>query len=328
MKQSYTGGATCAYPYGYVEPLPSFYRAVGRFAYSAQQKLSAAALGSSVSWLGDYFDRVARCMDTLATISEKELAKSELSAGESRFLRQLIKRNDMCGPVYDGWYPRLYFQWDDCDTANFVIADVHTAPTDEFGNMVGKVFHAATGPVNLGIVIAAACPGDTIAFIGPLMSYYEYVTLNFDRLTDEEWKLMIDGSPPPRPSWVNVYLADSLGVRRAPGPMLFTGVEPPGRKPAIPRQYALGQNFPNPFNGSTLIGFSVPAGASSPVEILIYDVTGRRVRSLYRNDLPGGSYFVRWDGTADGSKECASGVYFYTLRGGDFPVTKSMLLLR
>jgi flagellar hook assembly protein FlgD len=106
-------------------------------------------------------------------------------------------------------------------------------------------------------------------------------------------------------------------------------VDPVSREGSEPSQYALARNYPNPFNPSTLIGFTVPAGSNAAsVQLTVYDVRGARVRRLLDMSLPAGGYTVRWDGTSDAGVQLASGVFFYELRAGAFTVTRSMMLLR
>ena len=71
--------------------------------------------------------------------------------------------------------------------------------------------------------------------------------------------------------------------------------------------------YPNPFNGYLTIKFNVPA--STMVEITIYDVLGRKVRTLL-NEMHGvGDYTTRWDGTSDLNVPVSSGIYFCLIRG-------------
>ena len=107
---------------------------------------------------------------------------------------------------------------------DYLIADVHTSPTDEAGAMVGWVKHVGTGPINLGVMVLPL-EGKSIAFVSPMMSYYEHLTTNFRRLTDEEWALIYNVAPSLRPDFVNAWLADVKGNRRPGGVMLLTGVE-------------------------------------------------------------------------------------------------------
>ncbi len=89
----------------------------------------------------------------------------------------------------------------------------------------------------------------------------------------------------------------------------------------------LGQNFPNPFNPSTVIRYSVEK--SGPAGLNIYSPGGILVRKLVDSLLDAGiSYEVRWDGTNDRGERVASGVYFYRLEEGGRTVVKKMILLR
>ncbi len=89
----------------------------------------------------------------------------------------------------------------------------------------------------------------------------------------------------------------------------------------LPQAFELQQNFPNPFNPATTIGFSVPI--RTHVSIAVYNILGERVAVLFDQTAPAGSYEVTWDGTA-----AASGVYFYRLTAGDIVDTRKMLLLK
>ena len=100
-----------------------------------------------------------------------------------------------------------------------------------------------------------------------------------------------------------------------------------GRPPA-PVVSRLEQNYPNPFNPTTTIVFHVGAGAARRVSLVLYDVTGARVRTLVDEVLPGGRQLRQWDGTNDRGARVGSGIYFYRLRDGDLTQTKKMLLLK
>jgi len=89
----------------------------------------------------------------------------------------------------------------------------------------------------------------------------------------------------------------------------------------IPKEYALNQNFPNPFNPSTTIRFSV--AASGQVSLKIYNSIGQEVAELVNQVLPTGSYTIDWN-----TENISSGVYFYTLTTNSFRDTKKMILLR
>jgi len=94
--------------------------------------------------------------------------------------------------------------------------------------------------------------------------------------------------------------------------------------PAI--AFALRQNYPNPFNPSTTIDYSL--AKTSLVEIAIFDVNGRKIRTLVSEVKTQGAHKAVWNGKNDRGSSVASGVYFYRLIAGDFTQIKKMILLR
>jgi len=327
-KQSYTGGFVCSFPESYVEPVPAFYDAIKLFADSAATRFQRGMLQNE--WTAHYFLTMRGIADTLGSIARKELAKSPLQAAEADFMKRMLTIDQVCGSTIDGWYEQLYYTGEEGLTLrDLVVADVHTAPTDESGAPVGWVLHAGTGPLNLAVVITELSSGVPCAFIGPVMSYYEHVSTNFKRLTDEEWKTMYAIVPSFRPSFVNLYLADMTGSSRGEGPSLITGIGGDSPSPVIPWVATLGQNYPNPFNSSTIITFVIPdALTNAHTELAVYNVQGQLVKQLISGILPSGNYAVRWDGTREIGSDVASGVYFYKLTIHDQRLTGKMSLVK
>lgn len=95
---------------------------------------------------------------------------------------------------------------------------------------------------------------------------------------------------------------------------------------ALPTEFTLSQNVPNPFNPSTLVSFALPTAAR--VNLSIYNVLGQHVKTLVDTDMRAGYQTVTWDGTDNTGHTVASGVYFYKLNAGDFTATKKMLMLK
>jgi hypothetical protein len=93
-----------------------------------------------------------------------------------------------------------------------------------------------------------------------------------------------------------------------------------------PAEFALLHNAPNPFNPSTTVYFDVPERAL--LELAVYDVQGRRVRTLARGSFDPGRRHVRWDGRDDRGNPVASGVYMYRLIAPSYTESKKMILLR
>ncbi len=89
----------------------------------------------------------------------------------------------------------------------------------------------------------------------------------------------------------------------------------------IPTQFALLQNYPNPFNPTTKIQFEVPM--SQKVELIVYDILGRKVKELYNDLAPAG--VINLEFRAD---YLASGMYIYRLKTKDISISKKMVLLK
>jgi len=95
--------------------------------------------------------------------------------------------------------------------------------------------------------------------------------------------------------------------------------------PDLPQVLSLDGNYPNPFNPSTQIHFSLPQ--RDLVELAVYDLQGRRVATLKKEEMPAGRHAVAWDGRDQRGQGVASGMYFYRLAtGGELLVGKMMLL--
>lgn len=90
--------------------------------------------------------------------------------------------------------------------------------------------------------------------------------------------------------------------------------------------YRLFPNYPNPFNPSTTIEYSVQR--SGKVQIRIYDTLGQLLRVVVDEVKLIGEYSVSWDGKDDSGRAVATGTYFYQFQIGEFISTKKMLLLR
>lgn len=90
----------------------------------------------------------------------------------------------------------------------------------------------------------------------------------------------------------------------------------------VPEGFSLQQNYPNPFNPNTKIRFSVPK--STNVTVAVYDVTGKIVATLAKNEfVSAGVNEISFN-----AANLASGIYFYTLKAGDFTQTKKMILVK
>jgi len=101
----------------------------------------------------------------------------------------------------------------------------------------------------------------------------------------------------------------------------------------LPKDFNLGQNYPNPFNPTTIIPFRVNGSqftVHSPVRttLIIYNILGQRVNTLFDESLKPGTYQAIWDGKNDAGEKVPSGVYFYRLTSGGLSETRKMVLMR
>ena len=94
----------------------------------------------------------------------------------------------------------------------------------------------------------------------------------------------------------------------------------------VPFKFELYANYPNPFNPSTTIEFTIPKLQN--VELAVYDVLGKRVKTLLSRKLSEGKYGVDWDGKNKAGNDVASGLYFCRLIGENSVKTSKMILLR
>ena len=99
----------------------------------------------------------------------------------------------------------------------------------------------------------------------------------------------------------------------------------------LPENFKLEQNFPNPFNPSTKIRYSIPDVGSGLAQTVlkVYDILGNEVATLVNEEKPAGTYEVEFStGSFGNASNLSSGVYFYKISAGSFNETKKMILLR
>lgn len=95
---------------------------------------------------------------------------------------------------------------------------------------------------------------------------------------------------------------------------------------AIPEQFSLHQNYPNPFNPVTTLRYDLPENGL--VNITIYDMLGRQVKTLMDQTQDAGFKSVIWDATNDYGKPVSAGIYLYQIRMGPYTKTRKIILLK
>jgi len=98
-----------------------------------------------------------------------------------------------------------------------------------------------------------------------------------------------------------------------------------GQGSAAP-EFALGLGYPNPLASSTKIGFALPA--ESNVQLAVYDVTGRKVRTLVSGTRSAGRHVAEWNAQDEAGRAVAPGVYFVKMLAGSHEETRKLTVLR
>jgi hypothetical protein len=125
-------------------------------------------------------------------------------------------------------------------------------------------------------------------------------------------------------------IADGTGINTKANMMMqylnfFTTVNTENVE--IPLLTQLGSNYPNPFNPSTTISFSVTQ-TSSFVTLDIYNSKGQKIKTLVNEVLSAGEHKVMWNGTDNRNASVSSGIYFYKMKTYHYTSVKKMILLK
>jgi hypothetical protein len=192
---------------------------------------------------------------------------------------------------------------------------------------------AKFGPVSVWIDgpdrLDSQHPGEFAARVSGGTLPYAYRWYESERCEGDSWREIGDDAPrlavASRSSFcVKVVVTDGAGESASRTHRVRV---PPERliplhrtAAALPAQFTLGQNVPNPFNPVTRISFDLPA--VSGVSLVVYDVRGSEVAALVDALLPGGRYTVSFD-----AGDLPSGIYFYRLVAGEHAAVKKMVLV-
>ena len=95
----------------------------------------------------------------------------------------------------------------------------------------------------------------------------------------------------------------------------------------LPEKFALKQNFPTPFNPSTMLQFEIPE-ITQNLQLTVFDVLGRKVVSLYQGDIQPGVFHYQWNGKDAAGNDMPTGVYFAILKAPQFSQTIKMMLIK
>ncbi len=207
-KPSYTAMPVCDFPDAYVEPIPALWHAIAELANRGSALVTdlGLQLGSSPG-PGAYFASLASTAGMLEAMATEQEQGQPFTEEQMAFINEAVEQkteSTMCGAPKRalGWYPKLFYQQENVNKQDTLVVDVHTQPSDEGGNMVGKVLHAGTGFPRLMVVTFSTCSGPR-AYAGVVSAYHETTTENFDRLTDQRWTNQIASAVPAELPWIS-----------------------------------------------------------------------------------------------------------------------------
>ena len=124
--------------------------------------------------------------------------------------------------------------------------------------------------------------------------------------------------------WYKLVDIDLSGVRTEHGPIHSTPHS------ALPKNFALYQNKPNPFNPSTIIKFDIPALREGVIQISlsVFNLLGQKIVTPFDGVVDAGTYEVKWNGLDQSGNQAPSGVYIYQLISEKFSQSKRMTLVK
>ncbi len=156
-------------------------------------------------------------------------------------------------------------------------------------------------------------------------TYYRTFTEGYD------WAVMRDGTAgpftcgvDPLVGWFTSVLTWGQFTNQICDPSWPIDVKEPGVVPAVVT--SLGQAFPNPMNPTATIKYTI--GTPGKVQLRVFDVSGRVIRTLVDETKAAGAFSVIWDGKNDGGERVASGVFFYQLNAPGSEMNKKIVILQ
>lgn len=199
VKQSYTiaemGGIFEPPVVGYVEPVPEFYARLLALTKMTNQGFKNLIPQEELEKLmiEAGLNRFAEILSKLLDISKKELENKPLNDKEYSFIENFGSiSEDLIGTVSGGEVDPEVFK-------TVLVADVHTDANTE------KVLEEGVGYIKTAVIAYKLPEGHILIGVGPTFTYYEFKQTMEDRLTDEEWRKILNSNPPPEPEWSTTF---------------------------------------------------------------------------------------------------------------------------
>lgn len=300
---------------GYVEPNPWLFARLASLTKFMETGLQNFDIDDAYS--SNKLSTFTELMVNYKNIAVKELTQAEISLSD-------YEKICLFGVTVAGLTEEDYYnEYTDPENKDGmpVIADVYTDP-------MGVCLEEGVGYPNRMFVVVPCDTSLQIA-VGGVFSYYEFKQSISNRLNDEEWiDILRSEEKPNYPNWVKNYSVidntcsafshHSVDTDR----ISYSSVSPiEGAK-----EFQLQQNYPNPFNPTTSIQFFIPQQLK--VELIIYDIMGKKVKTLADNNFSAGTYNITWDGTNDKGMAVSSGIYLYQIKAGNNVVVKKMSFMK
>ncbi|MFA6455864.1 MAG: T9SS type A sorting domain-containing protein [Bacteroidota bacterium] len=169
------------------------------------------------------------------------------------------------------------------------------------------------GVGGIAVAVAAIAPGTTVSSYTQLTATFNYSTNDIPDTCVVQMQIVGPGTGDQATPHVGSYfLVDDVS---------FSGPTAVTQSVMHPKQFGLEQNFPNPFNPSTNIRYSL--SQASHVDLTVYDLLGNEVATLVKGEMEAGEHTVTFN-----ASHMSSGMYFYTLRTKNFSETKRMMLIQ
>ena len=321
-KQPTSGANLCEYPDAYLEPTPEFFQHLINIFTLIKDRDEFKNNRSGIS-------NMIYIYGNLKLISEKIHSKIPISEEDQMYLQRILFdcSNNDCDRsqlIFSGWLTQLLYKItltrkdyiDKVKDPLLSVADIHTSPTDEGGEMVGWVKHIATGPVNLCSVVTENNDGKKTIYSGPIFSFYDFTTDNFTRLDDGEWldkyKAELGNSFEnlQKPKLSQCYSTNTKGIRYSETPIFET------TKPIISsviESSDLGNNisiYPQP--ATSYVRFGIDANGLE-CEIRLLSLDGRLLQKKDYQLVTKGNHIL----TLEFNENIQDGAYIYQITNGD-----------
>jgi immune inhibitor A len=285
---------------------------------------SALATYPMVFWYtGDERDTLFGGSDTIISPAEIAALEAYLDGGGSLFItgQQIVRYLDSMDTSFLHGYLKASYVGPAFDIFNYGVAGDIISDSTKFvlGGSGGAANQVAKDLVN---------PLD-----GALEILTETAPTNFTGIRyDGDYKVVLlgfgvegigDNVPPEHEAWPKSVLIERVSN------WLLNRVVPAddSDRPTLPARFTLHPNYPNPFNPTTTISFTVGPGPAR-VELRIYNLLGQSVRRLAGGTFAPGRHEFLWDGRDEAGRLVSSGVYFYRLEGDQPALVRKMLLIK